>query len=72
MKKTKTKSFQLRSKKRSKPSSVSKVLSGKPSPRFEKFRWPVMVVKLRKGKKIIFETISNFNKILLKFKILIS
>ena len=34
-------------------SLVSKVLSSKPSPRLEKFRWPVMVVKIRKRQKIL-------------------
>ena len=38
--------------KKSKPFFVSKVLSSNPSPRLEKFRWPVMVVELTKEQKI--------------------
>ena len=51
---------------------VSGVMSGNPSARLEKLRWPVMIVKLRKGQKYskILKTVANFNKILLKFKIL--
>ena len=37
---------------KSKPFFVTKVLPSNPSPRLEKFCWPVMVVKLRKGQKI--------------------
>ena len=68
--KIKNKSFQLRRKK----SKTNFGLEIKPSPRHKKFRWPVMVVKLRKRQKLwkILETIANFNKTLLKFKILIS
>ena len=63
----KLKGFQLHNKK-IKTIFASKVLSSNPSPRFEKFCWPVMVVKLRKGQKILkkFEKVENFNKILLK------
>ena len=32
---------------------VSKVVSSNPSPRLEKFRWPVMITKLRKGQKTL-------------------
>ena len=69
--KRKKKSFKLRNKK-IKIIFVSKVLSNNPSPRLEKFRWPVMIVKLRKGQQKLkkFEN-ANFNKILVKFKILI-
>ena len=51
---------------------VSGVMSINPSARLEKLRWPVMIVKLRKGQKYskILKTIAKFNKILLKFKIL--
>ena len=52
LKKAKLKSFELRKKKKSKPFFVSKILSSNPSPRLEKFRWPVMVVKLRKGQTL--------------------
>ena len=45
--------FQLRDEKSSKPTFVSKDPSINPSPRFEKFCWPVIVVKLRKGQKIL-------------------
>ena len=40
---------------------VSKIRSSNPSPRLENFRWSVMVVKLRKGQKILkkFEKIAN-------------
>ena len=43
-------------------------MSSNPSARLEKLRWPVMIVKLRKGQKHskILKTIANFNKILLK------
>ena len=37
--------------KKSKLFLVSKVLSTNPSPRLEKFRWPVVLVKLRNGQK---------------------
>ena len=48
---------------------VSIVLSSNPSPRPEEFRWPVIVVKLRKGQNNkILEKIANLNKILLKLK----
>ena len=50
---------------------VSKILSINPSPRLEKFCWPVTAVKLRKGQKSgKFLEIANFKKILLKFKTL--
>ena len=47
---------------------VSEVLSCNPSARLEKFCWPVMIVKLRKGRKYpkILKTIRNFYKILQK------
>ena len=47
-------------------------MSSNPSARLEKLRWPVMIVKLRKGQKHskILKTIANFNKMLLKFKTL--
>ena len=47
-------------------------MSSNPSARLEKLRWPEMIVKLRKGQKHskILKTVANFNKILLKFKIL--
>ena len=57
--KIKTESCQLCSKKSSKPFFVSRVLSRNPSPRLKKFRWPVMVVKLRKGQKILNNFRSN-------------
>ena len=71
--KAKIKSFQLRNKEKQKPFFVSKVLSSNPSPRLGKFRWPVMVFKLRK-RQILKKKweIANFNKMLLKFKTLIS
>ena len=50
--------FQLRSKKKFKTFFVSKVQSSNPSRRLEKFRWTVMVVKLRKRQKIL----KNFGK----------
>ena len=49
------------------------VMSSNPSARLKKLRGPLMTVKLRKGQKKyskIVKTIANFNKILLKFKIL--
>ena len=51
---------------------VSRVMSSNPSARIEKLRWPVLIVKLRKGQKYsnILKTIANFNKVLLKFTIL--
>ena len=51
---------------------VSGVMSSNPSAGLEKLRWPVMIVKLRKGQKHskTLKTIANLNKILLKFKIL--
>ena len=66
------KSFQLRNKKKFKTIFCPEVLSINPSPRLEKFCWPVIVVKLRKGQKIFknFEKIAKFNEILLKFKTL--
>ena len=44
------------------------------NPRLKKLRWPVRIVKLRKGQKYskILKTIANFMKILLKFVILLS
>ena len=45
--------FQIRSKKNSTRFFVSKVRPSHPSPRFKKFRWPVMVVNLGKGQKIL-------------------
>ena len=44
--------FQIRDKK-VQNHFVSKVLWNNPSPRPEKFRWPVMVVKHRKGQKLL-------------------
>ena len=61
-------------KKCSKPLFVSRVvLPCNPSARLKKFRWPVMIVKLRKEQKYskILKTIGIFNTILLKFVILI-
>ena len=58
MKKAKLKSFQFQRKNNSKPFFVLKVLSSNPTPRLQKFRWPVTVVKLRKGQKIL----KNFGK----------
>ena len=41
--------------------------------KLKKFRWPVNIVKLRNRQKITnLKTIANFNKILLKFVILVS
>ena len=56
--------------KKSKPFFVSKVLPSNPSPRLEKFRGPVMVVKLTKGQKILkkFEKNCKFKKNLDKFQ----
>ena len=47
-------------------------MSANLSARLEKLRWPVTIIKLRKGQKYskILKTIANFNKTLLKFKIL--
>ena len=44
----------------------------KSSARPEKLPWPLMIAKLRKGQKYlkILKRVENFNKILLKFKIL--
>ena len=55
------KGFNVVVKTSSKPFSVSKILSLYWSPRLEKFRWPVIVVKLRKGQKNL-ETIANLTK----------
>ena len=51
---------------------VSGVMPSNRSARLEKLCWPVMIVKLRKREKYskILRIIANFNKILLKFKIL--
>ena len=50
------------------------IFSCNPSARFEKLRWPVRIVKLRKEQKYskIFRTVANFNKILQKLVIIIS
>ena len=55
-------------------SFVSGVMLSNPSARLEKLRWPVMIVKLRKGHKYskILKRVKNFNKILLKFNIPVS
>ena len=52
----------------------SGLLSCNHSARLKKLRWPVMIVKLRKAQKHskISKTTANFNKILLKFVILLS
>ena len=47
------KTSQLRNEKNLKTFFVSKFLSSNPSARLEKKCWPVMVVKLRKGQKIL-------------------
>ena len=54
--------------------SVSGVLLCIPSARLKKFCWSVMIVKLTKAQKYseILKTISDFDKILLKFLILSS
>ena len=53
---------------------VSGFFSCNPSARLQKLRWPVMIIKLRKGQKYsnIFRTIANFDKILQKVVIKIS
>ena len=68
----KKKSFHISQKKRSKPFFVSGVQPCNQSARHQKFCWPIMNVKLRKGQKYskILKTIANFNKILQKFVIL--
>ena len=47
---------------------ISGVISSNPSARPEKLRWPVMIVKHRKGQNYskFLKTILNFNQILLK------
>ena len=52
---------------------VTGVMSNKPSARHENFRWPVvMIVKFKKEQKYskTLKTIANFDKMLLKLKIL--
>ena len=47
-------------------------MSSNPPSGLEKLRWPVVIVKIRKGQKYskILKTTANFNKILQKFNIL--
>ena len=58
--KLKTKSFQILQRNSSHLFVVSGVMSSNPSARLEKLRWPEMIVKLRKGKKI--QTLQIFFK----------